>query len=188
MQATQRRRVLLVSLAICSWDAPKAWSVLCSGTLCRTRWPRMSRTCSIGDGSGDRAGQSRRSTLFCCKNCYSILARLGLVLSSCSTFLVMLNKRQNNRLQHFIDVALACQNYLRGQTDIPRHTIRLPPTYRPCSTAPQFAYLSPLRHQTRRLLLSMSSRNYDLSVKSTVAHCWLVHQRCCLVHAILACH
>ena len=65
MQATQRRRILLMSLAICSWGilihssckaAPKAWSVLGRGTLCRTRWPRMSQACSIGDKSGDRAG------------------------------------------------------------------------------------------------------------------------------------
>ena len=50
MQATQRRRILLISLAICSWGillhssckaAPKAWSVLGRGTLCHTRWPRM---------------------------------------------------------------------------------------------------------------------------------------------------
>ena len=49
MQATQRRRILLMSLAICSWGillhssckaAPKAWSVLGRGTLCRTRWPK----------------------------------------------------------------------------------------------------------------------------------------------------
>ena len=85
MQATQRRRILLMSLAICSWGillhssckaAPKAWSVLGRGTLCRTRWPRMYQTCSIGDKSGDRAGQSRWST---------IPARWGLALSSCST-------------------------------------------------------------------------------------------------------
>ena len=61
MQATQRRRILLMSLAICSWGillhssckaAPKAWSVLGRGTLCRARWPRMSQTCSIGDVRG----------------------------------------------------------------------------------------------------------------------------------------
>ena len=94
MQATQRRRILLMSLAICSWGillhssckaVPKAWSVLGRETLCRTRWPRMSQTCSIGDKSGDRAGQSRWSTLFCCRNCCTILARWGIVLSSCST-------------------------------------------------------------------------------------------------------
>ena len=94
MQATQRRRILLMRLAICSWGillhssckaAPKAWSVLGRGTLCRTRWPRMSQTCSIGDKSGDRAGQSSWSTLFCCRNCRTILARWGLALSSCST-------------------------------------------------------------------------------------------------------
>ena len=91
MQATQRRRILLMSLAICSWGillhsccnaAPKAWSVLGRGTLCRARWPRMSQTCSIGDKSGDQAGQSRWSILFCCR---TILARWGLALSSCST-------------------------------------------------------------------------------------------------------
>ena len=54
-------------------------------TRCRTRWPRMSQTCSIGDKSGDRAGQSRWYTLFCCRNCCTILARWGLALSSCST-------------------------------------------------------------------------------------------------------
>ena len=94
MRATQRRLILLMSLAVCSWGillhssckaAPKAWSVLGRGTLCRTRWPRMSQTCSIGDKSGDRAGQSRWSTLFCCRNCCTILARWGLALSSCST-------------------------------------------------------------------------------------------------------
>ena len=62
MQATQRRRILLMSLAICSWGillhssckaAPKAWSVLGRGTRCRTRWPRMYQTCSIDDKSGD---------------------------------------------------------------------------------------------------------------------------------------
>ena len=67
VQATQRRRILLMSLAICYWSillhssckaAPKAWSVLGRGTLCHIRWPRMSQTCSIGDTSGDRAGQS----------------------------------------------------------------------------------------------------------------------------------
>ena len=45
----------------------------------------MYQTCSIGDKSGDRAGQSRWSTLFCCRNCCTILARWGLALSSCST-------------------------------------------------------------------------------------------------------
>ena len=79
---------------ICSWGillhssckaAPKAWSVLRRGTLCRTPWLRMSQTCSIGDKSGDRAGQSRWSTLFCCRNCCTILARWGLALSFCST-------------------------------------------------------------------------------------------------------
>ena len=94
MQATQRRRILLMSLAICSWGilrhssckaAPRACSVLGRGTLCHTRWSRMSQTCSIGDKSGDRAGQSRWSTLFCCRNCCTILARWGLALSSCST-------------------------------------------------------------------------------------------------------
>ena len=83
-----------MSLEICSWGvllhssckaSPKAWSVLGRGTLCRTRWPRMYQTCSIGDKSGDRAGQSRWSTLFCCRNCCTILARWGLALSSCST-------------------------------------------------------------------------------------------------------
>ena len=48
IQATQRRRILLMSLAICSWGillhsfckaAPKAWSALGRGTLWRTRWP-----------------------------------------------------------------------------------------------------------------------------------------------------
>ena len=47
-----------MSLTICSWGillhssckaAPKAWSIIGRGTLCRTRWPRMSQTCSIGD-------------------------------------------------------------------------------------------------------------------------------------------
>ena len=94
MQATQRRRILLMSLAICSWGilvhscckaAPKAWSVLGRGTLCRARWPRMSQRCSVGDKSGDRAGQSRWSTLFCFRTCCTILARWGLALSSCST-------------------------------------------------------------------------------------------------------
>ena len=94
MQATQWRRILLMSLAICSWGillhsfckaAPKAWSVLGRGTLCRTRWPRMYQTCSIGDKSGDRAGQSRWSSLFCCRNCCTILARWDLALSSCIT-------------------------------------------------------------------------------------------------------
>ena len=70
---------------------------------------------------------------------------------------------------------------------MPPHTIRLPPPYRSCSTMAQFAYLSPLRRQTRRRLSSISSRSRDSSVKSTVAHCWLVHRRCCLVHASLAC-
>ena len=45
----------------------------------------MYQTCSIGDKSGDQAGQSRWSTLFCCRNCCTILARWGLALSSCST-------------------------------------------------------------------------------------------------------
>ena len=94
MHATQGRRILLMSPAICSRGillhssckaSPKAWSVLGRGTLCRTRWPRMSQICSIGDKSGDRAGQSRWSTLFCCRNCCTILARWGLALLSCST-------------------------------------------------------------------------------------------------------
>ena len=60
------------------------------------------------------------------------------------------------------------------------HTIRLPPPFRSCSTMAQFAYLSPLRRQMRRRLSSISSRNRDSLVKSTVAHCWSVHRRCCL--------
>ena len=82
MQATQRRRILLMSWGILLHSsckaAPKAWSVLGRGTLCHTRWPRMYQTCSIGNKSGDPAGQSRWSTLFCCRNCCTILARWGL--------------------------------------------------------------------------------------------------------------
>ena len=108
-------------------------------------------------------------------------------------YVVLFNKRQNNRLLHFIDVALACQSSVKhkqlctGRTDMPPHTIRLPPRYRSISTMAQFVYLSPLRRQTRRRLSSISSRNRDSPVKSTVAHSWLVHRRCCLVHASLAC-
>ena len=198
MQVTQRRRILLMSLAICSWGillhssykaVPKAWSVLGRETLCRTRWPRMSQTCSIGHKSGDRAGQSRWSTLFCCRNCCTILARWGIVLSSCSTTWCCWTKGRTTGCSTSLMKPLYCHSSVKHKqlrTGMP-HTIRLPPPYQSCSTMAQFPYLSPLRHQTRRRLSSISSRNHDSSVKSTVAHCWLVHRRFCLVHASLAC-
>ena len=70
---------------------------------------------------------------------------------------------------------------------MPPHTIRLPPLYRSCSAMAQFAYLSPPRRQLRRRLSSISSRNRDSSVKSTAAHCWLVHRRFCLVRLACLC-
>ena len=120
MQSTQRRRILLMSLAICSWGillhssckaAPKAWSVLGRVTLCRTCWSRMYQTCSIGDKSGDRA--ANRDDPHCS-------AAGTAVLSS-------------------PDEVLRCHPAaLRG-------TIRLPPPYQSCSTVSQFAVVDSAR-------------------------------------------
>ena len=89
--------------------APKAWSVLGRGTLCRTRWPRMSQTCSIGDKSRDRAGQSRWSTSFCCRNCY-----FPRPMRSCVVILQHYEqKAEQPCCIHFIDVALACQSSVK---------------------------------------------------------------------------
>ena len=108
------RRILLMSLAICSWGillhssckaALKAWSIL--GTLCCTCQPRMYQSCSIGDKSGDRAGQLRWSTLFCCSNCCTILARWGLALSSCST--TWYHKTSSSILVMFNSGAVCCE-------------------------------------------------------------------------------
>ena len=200
MQGTQRRRILLMSLAICSWGilhsscraAPKAWSVLGRGTLSYTlaeNVPNMLDWRQVRGSS--RPVEMIHIVLLQELLYYPRPMRSCIVILQ--HYVVLLNKRQNNRLWHFIDVALAYQSSVKhkqlctGRTDMPPHTIRLPPPYRSCSTMAQFAYLSPLRRQTRRRVSSISSRNRDSSVKSTVAHCWLVHRRFCLVHASLVC-
>ena len=117
MQATQRRRILLMSLAICSWGillhssckaAPKAWSVLGRGTLCRTRWPRMSQYARLATSQGIE--QANRDDPYCSAAGTAVLSSPDEVL-------------------HCHPAAL-------------RGTIRLPPPYRSCSTMAQFAVKS----------------------------------------------
>ncbi len=55
-----------------------------TGTRCRIRRSRASKTCSIGDMSGEYAGHARTGMFSASRNCVQILATWGFALSCCN--------------------------------------------------------------------------------------------------------
>ena len=106
MQATHRGRILLMSLAICSWGillhssckaAPKAWSVLGRGTLCRTRWPRMLQNARLVTSQGIE--QASRDDPHCSAAGTAVLSSLDEVLCCHPAALRgVVEQKQTNRL------------------------------------------------------------------------------------------
>ena len=135
--------------------------------------------------------QANRDDPHCSAAGTTVISSPGEVLRCHPAALRGVVEQKNNRLKHFIDVALPCQNSVKHKQLCTRTNRYAAPYHKTSSSIPVMfnncAVRVPLRRQTRRRLSRISSRNRDSSVKSTVAHCWLVHRQCCLVHGSLAC-
>ncbi len=60
------------------------WILAGTGTRCHIRRSRASKTCSMGDMSGEYAGHARTGVFSASRNCVQILATWGRALSSCN--------------------------------------------------------------------------------------------------------
>ncbi len=60
------------------------WILAGTGTCCRTRRPRASQTCSMGEMSVEYAGHARTGMFSASRNCVQILATWGRALSCCN--------------------------------------------------------------------------------------------------------
>ena len=70
-------RLLIVTCWLLSHSSSMAvrsyWILVRTGTRCCTCRSRASQTCSMGDMSGENAGQGRTGTFRACRNCVQIL-------------------------------------------------------------------------------------------------------------------
>ena len=170
MQATQRRRILLMSLAICSWGillhssckaAPKAWSVLGRGTLCRTRWPRMSQT-------SQGIEQANRDDPHCSAAGTAVLSSPDEVLCCHPAALRGFVKLKAEQ-QHFIDVALARQSSVKHK-QLCTGTNRYAAPYHKTSSSIPIMF----NNGAVRVPLTSATPNATSSVKHIQQKPWLV--------------
>ena len=122
----------------CSWRAIRSWPLFTgSGSRRRTAWSRTSTTYSIGDKSGEYAGQSGTHMLSSTRNSLQTLAMWGLALSCWKMVLFWrMNGRAMGRsipsryLTSFRLLTMACC-CAQCPWDISAHT-NMPPL--PCAT------------------------------------------------------
>ena len=147
-----------------------------------TRRPSISHMCSIGDKSGDRAGQSSTLTLFLCNKSIVYLAVWQRALSCCR---VALWRRIKGSMwgvticwqyRTAVKVPATVTKSVRAFLEIPPHTIILPPPNRSRWTTLGASNRYPSRRHTRTRPSENCSVNLDSCVNKMLFHCCLLHR------------
>ena len=161
---------------------------LLTSFLSLTLLPRLSQRCSIGEISGDLAGQSNTFTLFvwrkfivCRATCHRALSCWKIVAcpwrrnGSNAGWTISLQYRMAFKFPWTVTKSVL------ARCEIPPQTITLPPPKRSCWMTLAGSIRSPSRLQTRNLPSANFKLKRDSSVKTTWFHCCLVQRWCALV-------
>ena len=205
MQAVHLRRMerTLDAIVCCGrlfHSATKAcwswWTVCGGGTRAYTRRPSSSQICSMGDMSGERAGQSKTLTWLPWRKWAVLLARCAGALS-CWNWnrpfgKCCWEKGRSTGCKTVWMYALAVTWPLRTIRSVlwnwvmPPHTWTLPPPKRLCLMTFLGLKRSLSSRYTRTRPSAWLMLNLDSSEKMTLPHCLLVYRTCLLAQRSLA--